>query len=246
MNSNRAGLWIGIALVVAGLAALVRNFVPWWMQTDFLWGTAFLVLAGAVFVSHRQHPRRGLPLLGWGLVGVAAALLLNAAGGTYGDLAGAAFLLAVAVGFFSLHTRQAENWWPALVGGVLFVLAALSAVASLDLLEGDQQGFLFFFGLALVFLYLYAIRTPENRLDWARFPAVGCLAVAALILVTHIVPDLEPYFWPTLLILVGSWFVWRDLRRRRVTPAPETAGPGEQKGEQEPEAEGRMEGLDQS
>jgi heme/copper-type cytochrome/quinol oxidase subunit 4 len=227
MRERKPGLWLGVALTAVGLVTLIKEAVPWWMEANFLWGTAVAVIGIAFFISYTQQRRRGYLLLGWTALGIAAAIFLNSLHRTGEELAGPAFLLFLSFGFLSLHSRKPHGWWPALLGGGLFVAAILSATTSLRLLEGVATGALFFFGLALVFLYLYLIRTPENRLHWAKYAAVICLLISGLILTTDQLPALRDYFWPILLLGTGLLLILRDLLRkptptRQETPPSET------------------------
>ncbi|MDZ7374272.1 MAG: hypothetical protein ONB23_09920 [candidate division KSB1 bacterium] len=227
MSRSRSGMLLGIALVAVGLVALLRRLVPWWMEANFLWGTAFLTVAAALFATALRQKLRGYLLLAWVATGIAAAIYLNGIGGRAEDVAGAAFLLCVSLGLLTLHTAHPRSWWLALLGGAVFVLAIITGASSLELLEGVAASSLLFFGLALVFFYLYLIRTAENRLGWARYPAVISLAVAALILANDQLPELRPYLWPLILLVTGAYLIFRDLlgARSRTERQEETSLP---------------------
>ncbi len=235
MTSNeRTGLWAGIALVVVGLIALVHNLWPWWFNETFLWAVATTVVAAGLFVNYHQRRRGGLLVLAWGMLGVAGTLFLNAYGRPLSEVAGASFVLGWSLGFLALHLHQPDNWWPAFIGGTLFVLTALVALADLDALYTYQRRFVFFFGMALVFGYIYlGVGATQNR--WAGVSALVSLLLAALFLLIHSVPEMRDYVLPGILILLGIWLTVRGLGANH--KHAEVAEP-QQPAESSPEAEG--------
>ncbi len=225
MSTNKkASLWAGVTLVVVGLLALVHNLWPWWFNETFLWAVAMTVVAVGLFVTYHQRRQGVFLVFAWGLLGLAGTLFFNAYGDPLAEVSGALFVLGWALGFLALHLRQPENWWPALVGGTLFVIAALVALAGLDLLYTYQRRFVFFFGMALVFGYLYlGVEAGRNR--WTGVLALLSLVLAVLSLLIHWVPNLQDYVAPVLLILFGIWLTVRGLRapgNRAEAGAPES------------------------
>ena len=224
--SRQTGLWAGFVLVVVGLIALAHNIWPWWVNSTFLWAVAVAVVAAGFFVTHSQHRQAVFLVLGWGTLGLAGTLFLNAYGPPATDVSGACFVLGWALGFLALHLHKPDAWWPALVGGTLFVLSAMVALAGLDLLWTYQRRFVFFFGMALVLGYIYlAVRPRQNR--WAGVLSLLSLAAAILVLLVHWVPDLRDYAGPILLIALGIWLTVRGLKETKSTEQKETetAGP---------------------
>lgn len=129
-----------------------------------------------------------------------------------GLVGGALFLGAIGAGFLVAYARQRSNWWAIIPAGVLFTLAIISVV---DDLPGAplplDSGALLFFGIGLTFLAISVLNVEGQRLSWAMIP--GLVLIAFGLFVGFGQAASWNYIWPSLIILVGAYFLFISLRR---------------------------------
>jgi hypothetical protein len=107
-------------------------------------------------------------------------------------LTGPFFMFLFALGFFGLVFWSKKNWWAIIPGGIFASIGLVSALNILVPYEGYPRlpgmltwGFytwVLFLGLATTFGILW-LRCKTLPTSWARYPAVGFLAVAALFII---------------------------------------------------------------
>jgi hypothetical protein len=200
-------LWGGL-LILAGCLFLLQemNLIP--SAWDIVWAVLFGV-TGCVFLfaflTDRTHWWPLIP--GIGLLSLAVLMLVEEfLPGT--DWAGAIFLGGIGISFWVVYALNHENWWAVIPGGVLVTLAF---VAGFDSYLGDDVGGgIFMLGLGLTFGLVGLLPTTQGRMNWAFIPA-AVLLILGLFLITPLMP-LFSYIWPVALILLGAFFIVRNLR----------------------------------
>jgi hypothetical protein len=200
-------LWGGL-LILAGCLFLLQemNLIP--SAWDIVWAVLFGV-TGCVFIfaflTDRTHWWPLIP--GIGLLSLAVLMLVEEfLPGT--DWAGAIFLGGIGISFWVVYALNHENWWAVIPGGVLVTLAF---VAGFDSYLGDDAGGgIFMLGLGLTFGLVGLLPTTQGRMNWAFIPA-AVLLILGLFLITPLMP-LFSYIWPIALILLGAFFIVRNLR----------------------------------
>ena len=197
----------GLMLFLALTTLLVDNVGGEWVGSLFLFliGLSFLV----VYLSNRTRTWALLVAYILGVLSIAPAM---ASGG--GDTAayfGPVFLLAVALPFFLLYFRSAENWWAIIPAGVMTTLAVLAGAAIANLIRNEEQGgyanALLMFGLALTFAVVWLRHAKE----WAKVATIilAALAVASVFFTTY-----TEVFWPVAIILAGAYLLYNSMRPR--------------------------------
>jgi hypothetical protein len=200
-------LWGGL-LIVAGVLFLLQemNLIP--SAWDIVWALLFGV-AGCVFLfaflTDRTHWWPLIP--GIGLLSLAVLMLVEEAlPGS--DWAGAIFLGGIGISFWLVYALNRENWWAVIPGGVLVTLAFVAGFDSF--MVDDVGGGIFMLGLGLTFGLVGLLPTPQGRMNWAFIPA-AVLLIIGLFLITPWMP-LFSYIWPVALILLGAYFILRNMR----------------------------------
>ncbi len=129
-------LWIGMALVVVGIAAIVFPLISTLVATAFL--GALLLIAGCLmivsaFTIHGAGPFFGALLVSLLSIGAGAFLIVNpSAGAVVLTLAlGIIFLVQSAFEIvFSLEIRPFPGWVGMLISGVLSLIMAVLIIAT--------------------------------------------------------------------------------------------------------------------
>ncbi|WP_299029325.1 hypothetical protein [uncultured Thermanaerothrix sp.] len=213
MSESRWRLIGGAALILTGLLALVSL----WLEVSLVgvvWGI-LLAVGGVVFLgvllSNREAWWAAFPA--FPLLGIAALVLL----GTFAPqatryLGGVLVLGSVGLSFVVIYLLRREFWWAIIPAGTMFTLAVVSLEDSI--LPADSGGWIFFAGLGLTFLALYALSRPGGaRMTWPLYPAAILLAFAALLFLGAI--EMGRFIWPLALILIGVFLVYRAVRPRQ-------------------------------
>jgi hypothetical protein len=193
-------------LFLALTTLLVDNVGGEWV------GALFLLLIGLTFLGIYLNNRTRL----WALIvayvfGVLSIAPMLAAGGEMAAYFGSVFLFAVALPFFILYFRSADNWWAIIPAGALTVVGVIATLAIAGLINDTTSGgyvnaFLMA-GLAVVFAILWL----RHNKDWAKIVAIvlAAVAVASVFFVSA-----YEIFWPVAIILGGVYLLYTALRPR--------------------------------
>ena len=202
-------LW-GSLLILGGVLFLLQNLGMFEVGGVF-WGILF-GLAGVFFLSiFFQNQANWWSIIpGFTLLGISAQVILDQFAPKLAEMSGGAIVLgAIGVSFLLVYFADRQNWWALIPMGVLLTLALVS---SLDAFTQIDTGGIFFMGLGATFALVALIpRGSETR--WAWIPA-GILFVLG-VFVFAADEALLAYLWPSALILVGVYLIFRSMRFRR-------------------------------
>lgn len=200
-------LWGGLLILAGGLFLLQEmNLIP--SAWDFIWAFVFGIAGCAFLLVYWTNRTQwwllipGLSLLSLGIFMLFEEILPGA------DWIEAIFLAGIGLSFWLIYALNRENWWALIPGGVLVTLAVVAGIE--PFVGGDLGGGIFMLGIGLTFVLIGVIPTPQGRMRWAFIPAVVLLFLGIFI-VTPLLPLLK-YIWPVALILLGGYFVLRNLR----------------------------------
>ena len=198
MDHERRNSWIAGLLIGIGVLVLLDR-AGWLVGVGgWLWGLLLLAGAGLFLAVYARDRRQWWALFpGFGLAGLAAAMVMGNAGG-------ALFLALLGLAFALVYSSDRRRWWAILPAGALATLALVAWVDNLR--PGYDAGWVFFLGLAATFAALL-LQPPERRQRWAAFPA---LALALLALLTLFTSHAGPTVIALVLIAVGIVLVLRD------------------------------------
>ena len=196
----------GVMLFLALVTLLVDTVGGEWI------GAMFLLLIGLVFLAVFLNDRTRI----WALIvayvfGVLSIAPMLAAGGSLAAYFGSVFLFGVALPFYILYFRSADNWWAIIPAGALTTVGVLATAAIAGFInDGTRGGYANAFlmgGLAVTFAVLWL----RHSKDWARIVTVilAVLAVASVFFVSY-----YEIFWPVAIILGGLYLFITALRPR--------------------------------
>jgi hypothetical protein len=195
----------GVMLFLALTTLLVDTVDGEWV------GAMFLLLIGLVFLAVYFNNRiRTWALLVAYIFGVLSIAPMLASFGDVAAYFGTVFLLAVALPFFILYFRSADNWWAIIPAGIMTVLAVLATLGISGVLNsatGGGYGFAFLLaGLAATFAVLWF----RHNKAWAKIVAIvlGVLAAFSIFFVSY-----YELYWPVVLILGGGYLFYIALRK---------------------------------
>lgn len=168
----------------------------------FLIGLSFLI----VYLTNRTRTWALIVAYIMGVLSLAPAL---ASGGETAAYFGPVFLLAVALPFFVLYFRSAENWWAIIPAGVMTVIAVLATLAIAGWIRDETQGgyanAILTGGLAVTFGVVWL----RHAKDWAKIVAIILVAVAVA---SIFFASYTEIFWPIAIILVGGYILFTAFR----------------------------------
>jgi hypothetical protein len=215
MENNKTRLLIGGALLVIGLISLLKNLDIFYLSEEYVLSLIFAGV-GAMLMQHGWAAKGSRPwtfYLGGALV-VVGAIIFIAENRFFPDQAVATLVLWLCAGLLFRvyqHDRN-KNWWVLLFAGPMFTIGLVVLLEGLRLLRGDIIGVLIMFGFAATFGYLYTLRSPERKLDWAKFPAAVFFLIGVFIFLAREFHGTIPFFISGVFILTGLYMIYRTVR----------------------------------
>jgi len=199
----------GVMLFLAMTTLLVDSTRGEWI------GSMFLFLIGlSFFVVYLNNRTRTWALLVAYIMFVLSIAPAMASGG--GDTAayfGSVFLFAIALPFFIIYFRSAENWWAIIPAGAMTTLSIIAGLAIAGLIRDENQG-----GYANAFLMgglavTFAVVWLRHAKDWAKVVTIvlSALAVASVFFASY-----TEIFWPIAIILAGGYLLFTAMRPKTV------------------------------
>ena len=145
------------------------------------------------------------------------------------EVGGSAFLFLIALGFIGVAIRSKKGWWAIIPGGFF---ASLGLVAVLELLIPHEDypvlqntitwgvfTWVYLLGWAATFGYLWFLR--KTRLaGWAKYPAVGLLALAILALLLG--SRFQEVFLTTVMVVTGAVLLLALFTRKKLPTGQQT------------------------
>lgn len=197
MERDSTRSWVAGLLIAVGVLVLLDRLGWFAGAMSWLWGLAFLAGGGAFILVYRRDRRHWWALFpGFGLLGLAAAVLLGSNGG-------ALFLALLGLAFAVVYAGDRRRWWAIIPAGTLATLALVAWVGARW--PASDPAWLFFAGLAATFGALLA-QPGERRQRWAVYPALG---LAALAVITALTSRTGPIVVALLAIGAGAVLLTR-------------------------------------
>lgn len=187
------------ANVLAG--ELIGTLVMWSIALPFF----------AVYLRNREHWWALIP--GAIMAGMGLIVLLATQGS--GELIGTLVLLMVAAPFLAIFFLSKGQWWAIIPAGVLTTVALIipiAAAADESDFGGQMVAGVLFLGIAVPFVWLWWRRDAYDT-KWARYPAVGLVAAAIIVLALGTVVENG---WPIILIIIGLWLLYDNVRQPKL------------------------------
>jgi len=205
---------LGVFLLLIGVVALLQTlhlvnfnlgFWPVFISAMFvLVGLAFL---GAL-IQNRANWWAAIP--GVTLVSIGALIGLRELPGV-AQYGGSLVLGGIGLSFWLVYLVAPQNWWAIIPGGTMLSLAVVAGVDATRLRGIDSGGFLFL-GLAVTFALLGILPNGGRKMNWPWIPALVLLVMGVLISFSS--PVFANYIWPVVLILLGVFFLTRNMFRK--------------------------------
>jgi len=203
-------IW-GLLLVIGGIVFLLDNLNVVSLG-DLIWAMIFGVAGIAfltVFISNRVNwwpVIPGMVLLAIGIL-IATEVLLP----SFADLFGGALILGgIALAFWIIYLINNGNWWAIIPAGVMSTLTIMVCLEPFT--KGIDLGGLLFIGLGATFGLVAILPNSTEQKKWAFIPAGILLCVGVVI--SAFSSTFFAYAWPIILILVGIFLIFRNIKFR--------------------------------
>ena len=214
MNSQNQKLLIGVIIIFIGIMLLLDNYNFFGIDGGIWWGLGLMALGAFLLNNYRQNrEKKGTLWIGTVFVVFGLLSILNATGLFPNEIIGTFFLWGIAALFISSYIRDNDRWWTIIPGGIFLVLGCIVLIDAFNLLSDDLNGFIFLFGLSLVFWFLYLINDEKNKLSWAGIVA-PILSVFSFFVLTDIWDNqLSDILFPLSIIFCGVYLIFRGLKK---------------------------------
>ena len=196
----------GVMLFLGLTMLVVDNAGGEWVGAMLL-----LMFALAFLVVYLTNRARTWALLVAYIFGVLSIGPMLAAFDNMAGYFGAVLFFAVALPFYVVYFRSAENWWAIIPAGVMTVLGVIASLAIAgmitDLTRAGYVNAFLMAGLAATFSVLWL----RHDRDWAKIVTIvlGILAVASVFFFGY-----YEIFWPIAFIAGGIYLLYLALRPR--------------------------------
>jgi hypothetical protein len=213
MENNKTRLMIAGALIVIGLLSLLNNFDLFQLREEYVLSLIFAG-TGLVLVQHgRTTPRKWTFYLGSALFIVGVIIFIAENRLLPDEMIGTLWLWLIAGILYRVYQRDHNKyWWVLLFAGPMFTIGLVVLLEGFRLLRGDVIGVLIMLGFAATFGYIYTLRSPERKLDWAKFPAAVFFLIGVFIMLANELRGAIPFVISGLFILTGSYMIYRTVR----------------------------------
>jgi hypothetical protein len=194
----------GVMLFLALTTLLVDSAGGEWVGALFL----FMIAISFLLVYLSNHTRTWALIVAYA-TGVLGLAPLMSIGGRDAAYFGPIFLFAVALPFFIVYFRSAQNWWAIIPAGALTTVSVIAALAIAGLIRNANQGgyanALLMGGLAVTFAVVWL----RHAKPWAQIVSIvlALVAVASVFFASY-----SQIFWPVAIILVGIYLFYTALR----------------------------------
>ena len=199
----------GVMLFIALATLIVDSAGGEWVGALFL----FMIALSFLLIYLNNQTRTWALLVAYILAVLGIAPLMSM-GGRDAAYFGPIFLFSVALPFFIVYFRSAENWWAIIPAGSVTVIAIIAALAIAGLINEDGRGAFVSAGLANAILMgglaaTFAVVWLRHSKPWAKIVtiALGLVAVASVFFVSS-----SQLLWPVAIILVGIYLFYTALR----------------------------------
>lgn len=198
----------GVMVFLALTTLLVDSAGGEWVGALFLFMIAISFLL--VYLNNQTRLWALIVAYATGVLGLAPLMSM---GGRDAAYFGPVFLFAIALPFFIVYFRSAQNWWAIIPAGVLTTISIIAALAIAGLIRNVNQGgyanALMMGGLAVTFAVVWL----RHAKPWAKIVsiALALVAVASVFFASY-----SQIFWPVAIILVGIYLFYTALRPKTV------------------------------
>ncbi len=204
---------LGLIVILVGLLILVNNLHLLELESSFFWGLAFAIL-GLIFLNvyRQQRHKKGPLVVGLILIFLALIMVLDSFAIVTGDLIGSLFFWGVGSFFISIFIKNNGHWWAVIPGGIFLVLGFIVLIDAFNILDEEVFGFIFIFGLSLIFWFLYLIKDEKNKLTWAGIVAMLLTVLSFFVLKNEMDTDLANILFPISIIISGVFVIFRGIK----------------------------------
>lgn len=203
----------GVMLFLALTTLLVDSTGGEWVGALFLF-----MIALSFFVVYLNNRTRTWALLVAYILAVLGIAPLMSTGGRDAAYFGPIFLFAVALPFFIIYFRSAENWWAIIPAGSVTVIAIIAAAAIAGLINENGRGGFVSVGMVNAILMgglaiTFAVVWLRHAKPWAKIVTIvlAVMAVASVFFATS-----SQILWPVAIILVGIYLFYSALRPKTI------------------------------
>jgi len=219
VNKLSINLIIGSALVLIGVLSLLDNLRIIYVDGQIVASLLFLGVGLVFFYQFAQKKSTGYLIAASIFTFIGLVTYLETIPGFDDGYFGVIFLWGIAALFAYGFLRDHAKWGFMIPAGIFFTLGCIAWFDMIRFVDDDILGSFFFLGLGLTFGFLYLIRNENNKLDWAKVPALGLIAFSVFIYFVTSDSVVVDLLLPLTLIAIGGYLVYAATKSR--TPVRE-------------------------
>lgn len=173
MKKRIPGLLSGIFLIIFGILIILDNLYYLYFTEDYAFSYIFTA-AGIVFLVTYLLDKKKIwaVVLSLFFLFVGISIFISESRYMPEGVIGGLFTFIVGTGFLSAYLKDKKNWWAIIPAGILYTVTIMVVLGEYYWYYEDFLAPVFFTGTGLTFGILYLIRNEENKLYWAKIPAL--------------------------------------------------------------------------
>lgn len=213
---------VGFLVIVLGCLILLNNFDFLDLNSTFFISLLMILVGGLCFYFYLKKEHSIWLLIisfvtfFWGF-----GILVYELGFLSFYLKNHFILLGIGLSFIAVYFHNTKQWWAIIPGGCILVVFIVNMLDEIFYLQRGIPAFLLFFGIGLIFLYLYLISDENNRLNWAFYPAIVLILFGLFQLYFATRDASIQIAIAAVLILLGILLVIRAIRYKVQIDLPE-------------------------
>ncbi len=218
MDNRKNSLLIGGFLILLGSLILADNLGYIDLRNEMFVSPLSLGLGVYLLFRYLQNKRMATLIFSAIFLFISLSILIDSTRIINDDVTGTLFLCGVGVLFGVGYMRNPEKWGLVIPAGIFLTLGLISLlnIGAFRLIDGDLEPGTFFLGLGLTFGFLYLTRNEQNKLEWAKVPAVILILFSGFIYMTTTNSLLTNMILPLTFIGLGGYLVLKSMQSKPI------------------------------
>lgn len=207
-----------------GILVLLHNLHVIDLNEQLFWGAGLIILGGIfLYFYNRTLPKKNMLIPGIFFITIGLFTSLDALFYVPEALIGTFVFWITGAIFISIYIDKNNRWWGIIPGGTFLILGVILALNALQLLTRGILWFIFFFGISLIFWFLFLIKDLENKLDWTIYPAFLITIFSFFILSIVTESRFSDILFPLSIIFCGTYFLIKNAlyKNQKLVKSPE-------------------------
>lgn len=173
MKKRIPGLLSGVFLIIFGVLIILDNLYYLYFIEDYAFSYIFIAAGIVLLVTYLLDKKKiWAVVISLFFLFIGISIFISESRYIPEGVIGGLFTFIVGTGFLTAFLKNKKNWWAVIPAGILYTITIMIVLGEYFWYVEDFIAPVFFTGTGLTFGLLYLIRNEENKLNWAKIPAL--------------------------------------------------------------------------